>query len=92
MKRMLFGIICAVFVSTAYADIGVLDSRYLGAVDVGPFRVSGGLNATVTKLCVDGYKYIHSMSRGPKGVSTSLVQAYEVKAGKTVPAKCSGGK
>lgn len=76
--------------SFAMADITVMDKVDLGK---GEENVKSG----VRTLCIDGQKFVltygwaatGTIKGGGAGGGVSVIQVYEEKGGKVVPAKCS---
>ena len=71
-------IIGIIFVSLMFANIGFAEMRLIEEPYVGKLRVS--------IMCIDGYKFV--VWRPYKRDSISMVQAFEERDGKSLPAKC----
>ena len=68
-------IIGIVFISLMFANIGFAEMRLIEKKSIGGNPVS--------TICVDGYKFVTNVQIG-----TSMVQFYEERDGKSLPAKC----
>ena len=75
-------IIGIVFISLMFSNIGFAEMRLLKYESVGP--TDAGSYFPVAKICVDGYKFV--ISTHDEG--TNMVQAFEERDGKSLPAKC----
>jgi len=75
MKKLLGIIVLGLLLcGNAYAEIKMIDTKRL-------------FGTVVTNICVDGYKFVQVIdNRGE--VVISLVQAFEERDGKSLPAKC----
>jgi len=43
---------------------------------------------TISTACIDGYKFVYIKSGGGTGQSLAIVQAFEERNEKSLPAKC----
>ena len=75
IMKKLIGIVVA---SMVFANIGHAEMRMIEEAEVGIH--------TVFTICVDGYKFVVWKPYKKEGVS--MVQFYEVRDGKSLPAKC----
>jgi len=75
-------IIGIIFVSLMFANIGFAEMRVLEETEVNTVRP---LEKMLT-VCVDGYKFVAWRPYRKEGVS--IVQFYEERDGKSLPAKC----
>ena len=76
--KKLIGII---FVSSMLCNIGFAEMR---TNEERQFWFGGNMETNVATTCIDGYKFV--IVRGVRAVS--IVQVYEVRDGKSIPAKC----
>ena len=90
MRTFLFLIFIILTTTTfAIAEIRVKESLDLD-------KSGDEVRAGVQTLCIDGYKFVFAYKWAAKGTSrgvgagggTSLVQVYEERDGKVLPAKC----
>ena len=72
-------IILIIFVSLMFANIGFAEIKSIE----GQLIKSKGYSFYMQTLCVDGYKFVAIAGEG-KG----MVQLYEERNGKSLPAKC----
>ena len=72
-------IIGIIFISLIFASIGLAEIKRIDSKRL--------LSTYVTKMCVDGYKFVHVRDDRGKPM-ISLVQAFEERDGKSLPAKC----
>ena len=83
-------VILLLMATSAAADIKVLDSMDLEKE--GDFTTAG-----VKTLCIDGQKFVYAFGWAAMGTArgvgkaggVTLIQVYEEKGGKVVPAKCN---
>ena len=71
-------IIGIVIASMMFANIGFAEMRLIEEAEVGIH--------TVFTICVDGYKFVVWKPYNKEGIS--MIQAYEERDGKSLPAKC----
>ncbi len=74
-------IIGIIFVSLMFANTGFAEFRLIEYKEIGP-NFEGHYDF-VTTICVDGYKFV-----GISSVGKGMVQAFEERDGKSLPAKC----
>ena len=74
-------IIGIIFISLMFTNIGFAEMRLIENKKILSMGMSGRFATTV---CVDGHKF--AIFRG--GIGISMVQAYEERDGKSLPAKC----
>ena len=72
-------IIGIIFISLIFASIGLAEIKRIDTK-----RLFG---TVVMKICVDGYKFVQVTDDRGEAV-ISLVQAFEERDGKSLPAKC----
>ena len=77
MKKKIIGII---FISLMFCNIGFAEMRLIKYDAVGP--TDAGDYFMLAKICVEGYKFVIT------GDTSSIVQAFEERDGKSLPAKC----
>lgn len=75
MKKLLLIIVVILLLGgNSHAEIKMIDTKRL-------------FGTIVTKICVDGYKFVQVIDDRGEAV-ISLVQAFEERDGKSLPAKC----
>ena len=74
-------IIGIVFISLMFANIGLAEMRLIEEKRI---ESKEFVYFSVGKICVDGYKFVISTHNE----GTSIVQAFEERDGKSLPAKC----
>ena len=87
MKKLL-SIISVVVISSSvsFAEIKLLESA---TIKQNALKALLGANFIVNTFCVDGYKFVMSKGgTGKKSSSRTMVQAFEERDGKSLPAKC----
>jgi hypothetical protein len=82
MKKILGIIILGLlWCNVGFAEIRLIETKHIKT------KLLLGGSFTVNTLCVDGYKFV--MSKGGSGAtSRSMVQFFEERDGKSLPAKC----
>ena len=85
MKKLLY-IISVVVISSSvsFAEVKLIESA---TIKQNALKALLGANFIVNTVCVDGYKFVMSKG-GTKSSSRTMVQAFEEKDGKSLPAKC----
>ena len=82
-------IIGIVIASMMFANIGFAEVRLIESVTLKKKSVMLGGAFSVNIFCIDSYKFVMSKGGGGKHSSSrSMVQAYEERDGKSLPAKC----
>ena len=78
--RKIFGIVVA---SMMFANIGFAEIRQIESETIG---VSHSERYLVSTVCVDGYKFV--VAKAGQVHSMGMVQFFEERDGKSLPAKC----
>ena len=73
-------IIGIIFISLMFANIGFAEMKRIEDK-----KISVGINTYMATVCVDGYKFVGSYNSSQM---ISMVQAFEERDGKSLPAKC----
>ena len=80
MKKII-GLVLAslMFANIGFAEMRIIEEVFLGKEEKGEWYM-------VATICVDGYKFVITARPGDNG--TSMVQFFEERDGKSLPAKC----
>ena len=75
--QKIIGIVIAsmMFANIGFAEMTLIEEKYIRA---------RSNDFYVTTFCIDGYKFVEFSGGGSRG----MVQFYEVRDGKSLPAKC----
>ena len=85
MKKAIVILIAGLLLSgNAYAEIKLIESA---TIKNNPLKALIGGNFSINTICVDGYKFVVSKGGG-KASSRAMVQFFEERDGKSLPAKC----
>jgi len=86
MKKIL-GII---FISLMFANIGYAEVSLIESVTIKQKALKAllGANFSINTFCVDSYKFVMSKGAGKNQSSRTMVQFFEERDGKSLPAKC----
>ena len=76
-------IILIIFISLMFCNIGFSEIRILEHEEL-----YGNEYIDVNKICVDGKVFVHTTLTKRDGKSSGLVQVFEERDGKSLPAKC----
>ena len=79
-------IIGIIFISLMFANIGFAEIRLIGSKQINVNARAASF--IVSALCIDGYKFVMSKGGGVGFGSRSMVQIFEERDGKSLPAKC----
>ena len=86
MKKLI-GIFIA---SLVFCNVGFAEVRLIESVTIKQKALKAllGANFSVNTFCVDSYKFVMSKGAGKNQSSRTMVQFYEERDGKSLPAKC----
>ena len=77
-------IILIIFASLMFCNIGYAEIRMIEKTRID----MENRNTDVSTFCVDGYKFILAQGERDKALSIDLKQIFELRDGKSLPAKC----
>ena len=79
-------IILIIIASLVFCNIGFAEMRLIESTQINVNARAASF--VVNTLCIDGYKFVMSKGGGHGFGSRSMVQFYEEREGKSLPAKC----